>query len=212
MESSPTLGELTKALVKVQSELKSVKKEAENPFFHSKYAELSSVLDVVRKPLADNGLAIVQVTSATEGGDTLDTILLHTSGEWISGKLSLNPVKNDPQGIGSAITYARRYTLMAMLGVAAEDDDGEAASDNTPKSQQAKSQPPKEQKEFNPQTISQAQITKIFAAAKEKHLSDTKIHDYLMRKYGVESTKDLTKSQASELIEKIEGIKSGDKP
>ena len=130
MLKSDNVGELAKALSAAQSQLKGAVRSAENPFFRSRYADLSSVWDACREALTKNGLSVVQTTSFSEIGVPVETTLLHTSGEWIGGTLLVKPVKEDPQAMGSAITYARRYALAAMVGVAPEDDDGNAASHN----------------------------------------------------------------------------------
>lgn len=128
MKSSESIKNLAVALVKVQSVLESAKKDSDNPFFKSRYADLSSVWEACRKPLTDNGLSVVQTCTPTEGsGIQVDTILLHTSGEYIESNLFMPLVKNDPQAVGSAITYARRYALSAIVGIIADDDDAEAA-------------------------------------------------------------------------------------
>jgi hypothetical protein len=82
----------------------------------------------MRGPLSKNGLSVIQTTAQAETGVLVETTLAHSSGEWVAGVLHVKPVKDDPQGLGSAITYARRYALSAMVGVAPEDDDGNAAS------------------------------------------------------------------------------------
>ena len=129
MERSESLVEFTKALSKFQGEITSVKKTSVNPFFKSKYADLDAIWDVCRKPLSSNGLALVQIPVELEGNLYLETLLIHTSGEYIKGYLALNPKATDPQAVGSAITYARRYAMSAMLGVSAdEDDDAEKAT------------------------------------------------------------------------------------
>ena len=129
MERSESLVELTKALSKFQGEITSVKKTAVNPFFKSKYADLDAVWEMCRKPLSSNGFALVQMPVELEGKLYLETLLIHTSGEYIKGYLALNPKAMDPQAVGSAITYARRYAMSAMLGVSAdEDDDAEKAT------------------------------------------------------------------------------------
>jgi hypothetical protein len=138
-EQSESIGNLVKALVEVQGSIKSAKKEAVNPFFHSKYADLGAVWESCRALLKANGLVVIQTTKIIvanttveaniEAGIALVSTLAHTSGEWIKGELLLIPVKRDPQGIGSAISYARRYALAALLGIVSdEDDDGNAAS------------------------------------------------------------------------------------
>ena len=104
------------------------KKESVNPHFKSKYADLSSVIDACRKPLGDNGLAFVQLVSTDKSGVIVTTRLLHSSGESIEASCWLPVVQQTPQAYGSAITYGRRYSLAAMVGVAAEDDDGNGAT------------------------------------------------------------------------------------
>ena len=127
-ETSPTLTKLSAALAAAQADLQSAKKGADNPFFKSKYADLASVVEA-SKPIAKHGLSVTQYVV----GDVLVTRLLHSSGEWIRGEYPIRPVKNDPQGIGSAITYARRYAWQSIIGLPAEDDDGNAASQPEPK-------------------------------------------------------------------------------
>ena len=128
MEKSETIKELAIALAKAQSKVKGAIKDSSNPFFKSKYADLQSVWDAIREPFTSNGLSITQLTGEASDGVLIETVLLHASGEWISSRLVMKPVKNDPQGIGSAITYGRRYGLQAIAGVCPEDDDGNRAS------------------------------------------------------------------------------------
>ena len=124
MNKTESISELAKALNLFQSKMQAVKKDAVNPFFKSHYATLDAIWDAIRKPLTDNGLSVLQTLNTDdETGNTLDTTLLHTSGEWVSGSLRLNPVKDDPQALGSAISYARRYSLCALLGIVADEDD-----------------------------------------------------------------------------------------
>lgn len=127
MNKSETIAKLTTALCQAQAEIKGAHKDSNNPFFNSTYADLSSVWDACREPLLKHGLCVIQAMDIADTGVVIETILCHVSGEWISGRLKMVPVKNDPQGIGSAITYGRRYALAAMVGVAPEDDDGEGA-------------------------------------------------------------------------------------
>ena len=145
MERSESLVELTKALSKFQGEITSVKKTEVNPFFKSKYADLDAVWEMCRKPLSSNGFALVQMPVEIEGKLYLETLLIHTSGEYIKGYLALNPKAIDPQSVGSAITYARRYAMSAMLGVSAdEDDDAEKAIARGADQRLSVSDPPRE--------------------------------------------------------------------
>lgn len=134
---SKEINELAKALTKAQGAMTSAQKDGTNPHFGKSYATLDSIWQATRKPLCDNGLSVVQ---SLLPDNVLVTILLHESGQWIRSYLKLNPVKNDPQGLGSALTYGRRYSLAAMVGIAQADDDDEGASDR-PESGSKKNQP-----------------------------------------------------------------------
>lgn len=127
-DQSPSIAALVAALSKAQGMIKGAAKDSTNPFFKNKYADLSSVWEACREALSKNELAVIQ--TPVEGG--VITMLAHSSGEWIKSYLPMKPTKDDAQGAGSAITYARRYALAAFVGVAPEDDDGQAAS-TTPK-------------------------------------------------------------------------------
>ena len=134
MKTSEQISELAAALAKAQGMMENAVMNRVNPHFKSKYADLAAIFDAARKPLSANGLAIVQ----TIGDGVLHTRLLHTSGQWIASEHPL-PMSGRPQEIGSALTYARRYSLSALIGIAAdEDDDANAANrsngkDNTEK-------------------------------------------------------------------------------
>ncbi len=127
VEKSDSIKELAAALSAFQGQVETVAKDSVNPFFKSKYAGLESIVKTIREPLAKNGLAVTQ-WPISEG--ELCTILTHKSGEWIMGTFKMRPKDNTPQGIGSAMTYARRYALSAVLSVATGEgeDDGNAAS------------------------------------------------------------------------------------
>jgi hypothetical protein len=129
---SEQLGELAAALAKAQGAIKGAVKASDNGFYKTKYADLPAVMDACRMALSSNGIAVVQTTDLADRGQAdavLVTTLIHSSGQWISGNYPIRPAKGDPQGFASAVTYARRYALMAIAGVVAEneDDDGEAA-------------------------------------------------------------------------------------
>lgn len=125
---SASIGKLAFALAKAQGEMQAAKKDSANPFFKSKYADLNEVWSTIRKPLAANQLAVIQATRIDGNDVRLETTLAHSSGEWICSAYPVAPQKRDPQGYGSALTYARRYALSALVGVVSEiDDDGESA-------------------------------------------------------------------------------------
>lgn len=116
-------------MAKFQSQLKGAKADSQNPFFKSHYADLGSVWEAIQEPLTKNGLSVTQLSNWKEGmGWHVITRILHTSGEWCEGYFPIVAAKpNDPQAVGSATSYARRYALAAALGVYQTDDDGNAA-------------------------------------------------------------------------------------
>ncbi len=117
------------ALVRAKRAFGPALKDKNNPAFRSKYADLGACIEAVDSALLENGIALIQETSEDLTGVTIETVLLHESGEMIrGGKLHVPAAKQDPQGYGSALTYARRYSLMATCGIAPEDDDGNAAA------------------------------------------------------------------------------------
>lgn len=117
-------------ILKVKAELGSVMKKADNPFFKSKYADLNAHIDAVEPLLQKQGLILLQPTCRDANGSYVRTIIMDSeSGQFIAAELGLVLTKNDMQGMGSAVTYARRYTLGALLAMQAEDDDGNVASD-----------------------------------------------------------------------------------
>lgn len=125
--------ELFSALVLAQAEMGTALKDADNPFFHSKYADLTSVMSVVKPAFAKHGLGFVQIAHDAERCACIETVIIHTSGEcYPCGKVSVPVAKGDAQGYGSAMTYARRYSLAAAAAVGADDDDGNAAASAPP--------------------------------------------------------------------------------
>ena len=130
MTHSEQINELAAALAKAQGQIEGAKKDSINPHFKNRYADLASVWDACREALTTNGLSVVQSAENCESaGYGVTTMLLHTSGQWMRGTLYLKPIKDDAQGAGSALTYARRYALSSMIGIAPEDDDANAASE-----------------------------------------------------------------------------------
>ena len=128
MDKSESIKSLAIALNKAQGEMGGAAKGANNPFFKSKYADLGSVVQAIKEPFANNGLSYVQLPVEDNGRIGIETILMHVSGEWLSGSFTVQLSKQDAQGAGSAITYCRRYSLQSVAGIPSEDDDGNAAS------------------------------------------------------------------------------------
>lgn len=211
---SESLAKLGESLCKAQGSMKTVPKKKENPFFRSSYADLAAVWDAIRKPLTDNGLSVVQTTAELPGNKwVLTSILLHVSGEFISFDYPLYSMKQDSQGMGSAMTYARRYSIMALVGAVAEDedDDGNAASGKFPsikddknKTQNAragtKTAVDKPPTSVNDRRISPAEQVKLFSIAKTNNIPDEHLSNYIQDKYGVNTTNQLTYGQMQEII------------
>jgi len=127
MNQSESIAALAAALSKAQADITGALKDSANPFFKSKYADLASCWDACRKQLSDNGLSVIQTTDYTNAGLVLVTTLAHSSGEWICGYLPILTKDSSSQSQGSGITYARRYALAAVVGLAQIDDDGGTA-------------------------------------------------------------------------------------
>lgn len=148
MIKSEDIKELAAALAKAQGQIEGAKKDTVNPFFKSKYADLASVWDAIRKPLSDNGLSIIQTTRPpTKEEDNfmvLNTTLMHSSGQWVSSAIPVVAKDQTPQAMGSALTYSRRYSLAAIVGVYQEDDDANAAQkiQQSPVQQRPQTKPP----------------------------------------------------------------------
>lgn len=214
MNKSETITELAKALVKFNSEVNKIAKDADNPFFKNNYATLDTIIDEIRPILSKHGLSIMQIPSGDGQNVTLKTLLLHESGEWLeSDELTMKPVKNDPQAVGSCITYARRYSLAAFLSLnTGEDDDGNGATygKDKPKAKgtsgQASSKP---QSSGGNGKASEKQLKMIHA--KIAHISAlTKtekqtIEDTLKGNIGTDNLSEMSSQIASKAIEVLMG-------
>jgi len=143
MNSSPSIVELSKALVKAQSKMGAAVKGSANPYFKSKYSDLNSVIEACKEHLNNEGISVVQPVTSDENGDFVETVLIHTSGEFISSKMKLRTQKeNDMQAYGSSISYARRYGLQSMVFIpSSDDDDGEGAVGRSKATQKAVDKP-----------------------------------------------------------------------
>lgn len=164
-DMSATIGSLAAALAKAQGEMSAAQKSSDNTYFKSKYADLSECWESCRGPLSKNGLAVIQTTEIKDGdaiGVVVNTTLAHSSGEWIRGTLFMPLAKKDPQAVGSAITYGRRYGMSAIVGIVADDDDdGEAAMGRAQDGKTAAKQPPRQRPQPQaPQPTAHEQATK----------------------------------------------------
>jgi hypothetical protein len=157
MNKSESIAAISAAIAKAQNEVENASKNAKNPHFKSKYADLAELLNTVRPVFSSHGLAIVQMPSFVDGIASVETMISHSSGEWISSICSSPVGKQDAQGVGSAITYLRRYSLAAMCGIAQEDDDANSAVGHAPQTQQApKPQTPQAKPEISSERLAKA--------------------------------------------------------
>lgn len=142
LTTSEQINEIAAALAKAQGLMDNASKDRKNDHFKSKYADLASVRDAVIGPLTAAGIAVLQAPSTTADGVVVETRFVHGSGQWLSCSVGATPRAYDPQSVGSAITYLRRYGLMALAGIAPEDDDGNAASVQTAPQRRQEPPPP----------------------------------------------------------------------
>ena len=128
LHMSTSIAALAAAMAKAQGAMTHASKDATNPHFKTRYADLAAIWSAVREPLAANGLAVVQTVTQADGVVGVRSVLMHASGEWIASDLQMPVAQKTPQGYGSTLTYARRYSLAALVGIAQDDDDGEAGT------------------------------------------------------------------------------------
>ena len=192
MKTSESITNIITALLKAQKSMGAAKKEATNPYFHSSYADLGSVMEACKSQLNENDIVILQPIM----GMMVETVLLHISGEWMSSETPIEQKEeHNPQALGSAITYARRYGLQSMVFIPAEDDDGNTAN------QHKKSETPTEARIIKGSSMpaTSKQIGMIASLLLQKGRTDEELYT----KYNVESKKDLTIVQASQIIENL---------
>ncbi len=229
MQSSESIAKLAQALAKAQGEMVLAKRVAENPFLKTHYADLGALLEVIRKPLATHELAVTQLICPDPDFVVIETVLLHASGEWISSTIQLRPGKTDPQGMGSTITYARRYALSAIVSLAAEDNDGEAITGHKAETDRKAGQ--LERKEQPPATIPVADIIKpipkkdkpvlgandLISEAQAKRLfalaqGDTELVREAIHEHDYKSTKDIRRHDYQKISEYIEAHQNPPRP
>lgn len=194
---SEQINEIAKAICKAQESMTFAKKDGYNPHFKSNFADLASVISALKEPFAKAELSYTQIVS----DDHLVTMLMHSSGQWIKSKLKIMVTKNDAQGFGSGLTYARRYALSAIAGIAQDDDDANGACEpvNTPQAQQQTPQKP---------TVSSAnshQKTEFLKAmgALKRQLGD-KLYADRLGLAGFESAEDVTPQRYREVYDAVE--------
>lgn len=214
MNKSESIKNIAKALSDFQAEVKNPANTADNPFFKSKYAPLPEILNEARPLLAKHGLAIIQSPSGNGQDISITTLLMHTSGEWIeTDVLTAKADKATAQGAGSAITYIRRYSLSAVLGISSEDDnDGNPASNSSQNKTQTTvrnnaADSPKKGSNFKDNTasgqvISEAQRKRLFALSK----GNTEATKEIISVFGYESTKDIKTTDYEAICKEVEKV------
>lgn len=198
MNKSDSITELAKALAKFQGEVKNPSNTATNPYFKSKYAPLNDVLNLVRPLLSKNGLSVVQAPSGDGENIVVTTTLIHESGEWIeSSPLVLKADKATAQGAGSAITYARRYALSAVLGISSEDDDD---------GNHAESKEPKESNKQDKANLTDSQIKRLYTIANKAGYNSDTVKTHVKNRFNKE-VKELNKEEYDIVCNGYEGLK-----
>lgn len=203
MERSEKIGQLIDALAKARKLFKPVLKRSDNPYFHSKYADIAEQIAATQEGLSANQLAVMQFPEydAEAGFVTVETLIAHVSDEWMSNVLRLPVAKGDAQGAGSAITYARRYGYGSILNIASEaDDDGNAA---TGVGQKDRGQSTTDKSEKKGRTINDAQLRALWSAFKSSGKTEAQLRIRLTSKYGVEHTKEILKTDFEEIMQWI---------
>jgi hypothetical protein len=216
--TSPTLGKLAMALAKAQGAFKALKRDAKAEIimksggkYGYSYATLAACFEACREALSTNEIAITQVLNTKEGELVLTTRMIHSSGEFISSDVLIpidSEAKNFIQGVGSSITYIRRYTYCSLVGIVAdEDDDGQAGGGQANMRQPAQKRaapPPQQQKAAAPDPLESLR-KRLFAVGNEHGYSPDDIKAVVHEKYGKNvSRRDLTKEQIDELLEVIQ--------
>jgi len=207
---SEAINELATALAKAQGEMGAATKDSLNPHFGNKYADLASIWEACRAPLTKHGLCVLQPLSAEGARVTVTTILAHCSGQWISERLTMTAQQATPQAVGSAVTYGRRYALASMVGIAPDDDDGNAASRpvdlaKAPREKLNKIDPDTgELLEPKPKTITAKQQARLFTVAKKVGWSNDTIKTALKQKFQLDSTKDIPVEKYDDIVASFE--------
>lgn len=200
MQKSESIKNIAKALAAFQADVKNPANTETNPFFKSKYAPLSDILNLARPLLSKHGLSVLQSPSGDGQNVTVTTLITHESGEWIESEpLTLKADKATAQGAGSAITYARRYALSAMLGISSEDDDDgnfASGSNNVTPIPEKKAAPRSDK-------ATSKQLTKLYAMANNLKIPAEEMKELISIRYKKDSSKDLTKAEISELIDEL---------
>jgi hypothetical protein len=218
MEKSDKIDLLTKALIAAEKEFQPVVKNKQNPHFKSDYADLNATIEATKPSLLKFGLQLLQGQIFENGEDLMETLLTHESGQWISFKARMRPTKQDPQGMGSAVSYYRRYGQNSVLNVSQEDDDGNHASAGESASHKAVEQmlkpaSPSSQKPLSPsksgaKVISEGQVKRLWAIGFGKGLAKGDIMS-VVKEFGYLVPDEIVWTDYEKVIDRIQ---NGPKP
>ena len=176
MNQSKKINKLVAALSNAQAEIKAAKKDSKNPYFKSDYADLTSIWEAAKYSITKNGFAVIQTMDYRDDKIILVTTLAHKSGQWMKSFLPLTIIKHDPQAVGSAITYARRYALAAILNICTADDDAENATELNEKDK---------------------------IDIKREINNDPEIISYFCKRYGIKDLFNVSRAQKTEMLAMI---------
>jgi hypothetical protein len=219
MKTSQTFKKIIPILIRCQKLIKPIPKRGENPHFKSDYAEYDDVIEEIKKVLNANDIWISHPTHFNEAGHLImETIFLHTSGEWVSTELPvINKVGTD-QGLGSSLTYTKRYSVLALAAVGTADDDGNAATtaevlggkipslkDSNNSASDRFNRVGHDSNQHSTALVTEPQIKRLFAIANKHNWSTDKVKEFMKLRFKIESTKELTKFNYDYLIRSIEG-------
>jgi len=210
MKTSENIGELAKALAAFQGEVKQPEKDAVNPHFKNRYVTLDGIVKSIHAAGPKHGLSFIQVPTVGEQGVSVSTVILHSSGQFIEFEpITLPMDRKNAQGAGSAITYAKRYSLAAAFGIVSdEDDDGNQASEPPKASQQRQSAPKQDGNIITAQQM-KALGSAVQAKAEQHSMTAAQVYEDAAKACGVEGkqSKQLTRQEASKIIEYLNGMK-----
>lgn len=205
MTQSESIGELAAALSKAQAEMTGVEKNATNPFHKNSYAKLDAVCAASRI-ISKYNMCLTQTVQLVNNTFVLETMLIHSSGQWKCGHYPLNPIKNDPSGFAGAVTFARRNSELAILNMAPEeDDDGNAASNRAENKQPEKKQPEYQNDSYQNEGShpSVAQLNRLYAMVKEANWNNEEVRLKIEKDYNKKSAKDLTIIEYNKLTDHL---------
>jgi len=207
MKTSQTIKEIVPALIRAQRVIKPIPKKGENPHFRSEYAEYDDVIEEIKKALNENHVWVSHPSHITETGQlVMETIFIHMSGEWVSTELPVINKAGTDQGLGSSITYTKRYSVLSLAAVGTADDDGNAATGTSVPSPKKEDAKPKssDSNQHSAAIVTEAQVKRLFAIANAHKWSNDRVKETMKLRYGIESTKELNKFNYDHLIGLIE--------